>query len=120
LSDLELCPKCKKGYLKPTGEFAIGGEITEPFRETDSMRKVKCDNPECETNRTNYGRQMYESEVKIGETLTAQVIKAVDVEKMKNNPRLCTSCQKETEIVFRKDDVRLCKVCLDSFRDKYG
>lgn len=50
-----LCPKCTKGHLRPTGESAIRGETTEPFRETDSVRKLRCDNSNCETNRTNIG-----------------------------------------------------------------
>jgi ribosomal protein L37AE/L43A len=63
-------------------------------------------------------RQLSEN-VPVGDSLSLKVTKAADVEEMKNNPRLCSSCQKETEIVFRKDNIRLCKKCLDSFREKY-
>ena len=47
---------------------------------------------------------------------TGDVSQAID----KDNPKLCNSCQKDTEIVFSKDNIRLCKKCLDIFRDKYG
>jgi ribosomal protein L37AE/L43A len=49
-----------------------------------------------------------------------KVTKADEAVNRKHNPRLCNSCQKESEIVFSKDNIRLCKKCLDSFRDKYG
>lgn len=57
-------------------------------------------------------QQVYRTSIK--------VTKADEVKKRKDNPRLCNSCQKETEIVFSKDNIRLCKKCLDIFRDKYG
>ena len=82
------------------------------------MRKLQCDNSDCETNGTNIG--IREPGVKVSEDLGITVTRAEDVGKMKNNPRLCNSCQKETEIVFSKDNVRLCKECLDAFRDRYG
>ena len=43
MAGLDLFSVCKKGYLRPTGESAISGDNTEPFRETDSMRKLECD-----------------------------------------------------------------------------
>jgi len=120
LSELELCKVCKKGHLRPTGEATVSGEVKEPFRETDTEREVECDNPECATNQTNYGRNMYEPEIVSGESLEGKVTSAADLEKMKNNPRLCTSCQKEKDIVFTKDNVRVCKECLNNFKDRYG
>jgi hypothetical protein len=102
---LELCPVCNKGYLRPTGESAIRGETTEPFRETDSMRKLRCNNSDCETNRTNI--RVNEPEIKVDDNVSDKVTKAEDVEKRKHNPRLCYSCDKETEIVFTKDNIRL-------------
>jgi len=58
--------------------------------------------------------------IEITAMVTAKVTKAEDVEKMKNNPRLCNSCGKETEIVFRDGNFRLCKVCQDNLKEKYG
>jgi hypothetical protein len=116
MAGLDLFSVCKKGYLRPTGESAISGDNTEPFRETDSMRKLECDNPDCETNRTNIG--VTEKEINVDDAVTVKVIRAEDVEKRKNNPKLCTSCNKETEIVFAKGDARFCKECLDNFRDQ--
>jgi GNAT superfamily N-acetyltransferase len=55
--------------------------------------------------------------IPIGDSVSAKVTKAEDVEKRKNNPRLCNSCDKETEIVYTKDNIRLCKKCVVSFRD---
>ena len=70
----------------------------------------------CETNRTNIG--VTEKEINVDDAVTVKVIRAEDVEKRKNNPKLCTSCNKETEIVFAKGDARFCKECLDNFRDQ--
>lgn len=41
--NLELCPKCKQGYLRDTGDTATKGEIEPPFRQTGSMRERICD-----------------------------------------------------------------------------
>lgn len=68
---------------------------------------------------TTKKRYLFEK-VSISDSLSMKVTKAEDVEKRKNNPRLCSSCDKETEIVYTKDNIRLCKKCLDSFREKYG
>ena len=39
----ELCPMCKKGYLRPIGKAsAIGTD--EPFTPTVHMRELQCDN----------------------------------------------------------------------------
>jgi hypothetical protein len=64
-------------------------------------------------------RYIFEN-IPINTNLSLKVTKAEDIEKMKNNPSLCIICQKETEIVYNKDDVRLCKECLDNVRDRYG
>ena len=39
-SELELCPKCIKGYLRPIPESA---REVDPFRQTDSLRILACD-----------------------------------------------------------------------------
>jgi len=49
MGNLELCPKCQKGYLKSTGQPNTAAESTEPFRETGSMRIFVCDNDDCGT-----------------------------------------------------------------------
>jgi hypothetical protein len=64
---------------------------------------------------TKKKRYLFEN-IPIGDSLSLKVTKAADVERMKNNPRLCTSCQKETEIVFSKGNARFCKECWDNFR----
>ena len=114
MAGLDLCSVCKKGYLRPTGESAISGDNTEPFKERDSIRKLQCDNTECETNRTNIG--VIEKEIKFDDAVTVKVIGAEDVERTKSNPSLCSSCQQEKEIVFTKDNARFCKECWDNFR----
>lgn len=41
--NLGLCPKCKQGHLRDTGD-AVKGEIEPPFRQTgSSMRERTCD-----------------------------------------------------------------------------
>ena len=45
--ELELCPECKKSYLRPTGQSRTAGKRTEPFRETGSMRIFVCDDYNC-------------------------------------------------------------------------
>ena len=39
-SELELCPKCLKGHLRPTPESA---KEVDPFRQTGSLRILVCD-----------------------------------------------------------------------------
>ena len=114
MAGLDLCSVCKKGYFRPTGESAINGDNKEPFRETDSMRKLQCDNPDCETNRTNIG--VTEKEIKFDDTVTVKVIGAEDLEKLENNHRMCTVCQIDKEIVYRKENVKLCRECLDKIK----
>ena len=115
MSELKLCPECGRGHLRPTGEVATDAERSEPFRETGETRKYVCDNPECEMHKSNLVNREY---IPLSDIASLEVIKAADIEKMKNNPRLCTSCQKETEIVYNKDDNRLCKECLGNYRSQ--
>lgn len=39
-SELELCPKCLKGHLRPTPESV---REVDPFRQTGSLRILVCD-----------------------------------------------------------------------------
>ncbi len=39
-SELELCPKCLKGHLRPTSESA---REVDPFRQTGRLRILVCD-----------------------------------------------------------------------------
>ncbi len=43
MTDLEKCPVCDNGYLRPKG-------ATD---DTSEVREYQCDNSECETNETN-------------------------------------------------------------------
>jgi hypothetical protein len=79
---VELCPKCRIGYLRPTGQSSTAGESTEPFKETGSMRFFVCDNcgfkkPEGESNEY----------IPIGETLEMKVIKANTNENTQDNTK---------------------------------
>lgn len=58
--------------------------------------------------------------ISITESVTAKVTKAVDVERMKDNPLLCSICREEKEIVLRDGNFKLCKVCQDKLKEKYG
>ena len=53
--EIEICPKCEKGKLRPTGKSGITGEETEPFRETASTKEYTCDNLECGMKFTDAG-----------------------------------------------------------------
>ena len=57
--NLELCPVCKKGYLRPTTLVATD--------DISDVRKLQCDNSDCETNGTNVG--IREPGVKVSEDL---------------------------------------------------
>jgi C4-type Zn-finger protein len=50
---LELCPKCKKGYFRPTGDVSRVGETEPPFRETCNTKEMVCDN--CGQRRADVG-----------------------------------------------------------------
>ena len=42
--DLEICPTCSKGYLRPTAEAATAGESTEPVGKISDIHIYVCDN----------------------------------------------------------------------------
>ena len=42
-SEPEMCPKCKKGYLRPIGKASTIRE-DEPFTPTVHMQDLQCDN----------------------------------------------------------------------------
>ena len=42
MTDLEKCPVCDKGYLRPTGTD-----------DTSDVKEYQCDNSDCEMNKTN-------------------------------------------------------------------
>ncbi len=43
VSGLELCPKCKKGYLYPVVTARVSTEPIGQYRETSSIRDYQCD-----------------------------------------------------------------------------
>ena len=71
--DLESCPKCSKGYLRPIAEAATAGESTEPFRETSDMHIYVCDN--CGHKKPKAVLKEY---IAISDSVTAKVIRAED------------------------------------------
>ncbi len=42
--NLQLCPKCRKGRMRPTGRARTKGEKVEPFSEISYARNYICDN----------------------------------------------------------------------------
>ena len=42
--NLELCPRCKIGKMRPTGKVGSDRSIKEPFAETGTARRYQCDN----------------------------------------------------------------------------
>ena len=69
MSELQLCPKCQKGHLKPTGEghlkptgeVATDVEGSEQVGERGETRKFVCDNPECEMHKSDLVHTEYVS-----------------------------------------------------------
>jgi len=57
MSELELCPTCKKGKFRATGEDSIGGENESAFRELSNTREWVCDY--CGQKRSNIGLNEY-------------------------------------------------------------
>jgi len=57
MSELELCPTCKKGKFRATGEVSVGDESESVFRELSSTRKLVCDY--CGQKRSNAGLNEY-------------------------------------------------------------
>lgn len=57
MSELELCPTCKKGSLRPTGDVSIAREPKPNFRQTGSTRELICDY--CGQRRINAGFNEY-------------------------------------------------------------
>lgn len=41
---LQLCPKCRKGRMRPTGRAGTKGEKEDSFREISYARNYICDN----------------------------------------------------------------------------
>jgi C4-type Zn-finger protein len=41
---LQLCPKCRKGRMRPTGRAGTKGEEEDPFREIIYARNYICNN----------------------------------------------------------------------------
>jgi hypothetical protein len=39
MSELELCPTCKKGEFRATGEVSVGDESESAFRELSNTRE---------------------------------------------------------------------------------
>jgi hypothetical protein len=69
--NLQLCPKCKIGKIRPTGKVGTNGEIEKSFSETSDARRYQCDN--C--GHLQFNANMIEN-VKIGDTLNLPVDKA--------------------------------------------
>ena len=63
--------------------------------------------------RANAGISEY---IPMSDNANLKVTKAEDLEKMENNPKICTVCQNEKEIVYRKENVKLCRECLDKIK----
>jgi hypothetical protein len=69
---LELCPKCQKGHLRPTGQASTDAENNELFGKTNSIRMFACDNDSCGFKKLEGELNEY---VPIGETLEMKVVK---------------------------------------------
>ena len=43
-NNLQLCPKCNQGKMRPTGKSGTDRSTHEPFSETSDARRYECDN----------------------------------------------------------------------------
>jgi hypothetical protein len=68
MTELEKCPVCDNGYLRPIGKVATD--------DTSDVREYQCDNSDCETNKSNI--KINEQNVNVGENLDVKVTKADD------------------------------------------
>jgi len=69
--DLELCPKCSKGHLRPIAEATTAGESTEPVGEISDIHIYVCDN--CGNREPKAVLKEY---IPVSDSVTAKVIKA--------------------------------------------
>ena len=76
--NLELCPKCKQGHLRDTGDAAVKVEIQPPFRQTgSSMRERICD--QC--GHTQIDQYLNEYGEPAGDVLSGTATKATPEQK---------------------------------------
>jgi hypothetical protein len=45
--NLQRCPKCGKGLMRPTGDIGTYKEIETPYMDKSDTRECVCDNDEC-------------------------------------------------------------------------
>ena len=69
--DLEICPTCSKGYLRPTAEAATAGESTEPVGKISDIHIYVCDN--C---RHREPKAVLKEYIPVSDSVTAKIIKA--------------------------------------------
>jgi len=69
--NLQLCPECKIGKMRPTGKAGTNGGIEIPFSETSNARRYQCDN--C--GHVQFNASQIDN-VKIGENLNLSVERA--------------------------------------------
>lgn len=110
--NFRLCPFCQKGELR-IHRRVVEGEATPPFRQKGESNQLICDM--C--NQVVHDNTMYER-IAIYDSVSMKVTKAEEVERIKNNPRICKSCEQEKEIVYRDEKIKLCQECLDPFREQ--
>ena len=68
---LQLCPKCRKGRMRPTGRAGTKGEEEDPFREIIYARNYICDN--CSHHMSDAKNTEY---VEVSDSVTYSVDKA--------------------------------------------
>jgi hypothetical protein len=69
--DLELCPRCGQGNLRPAGEAVTACESTEPFTDTSDTNIYVCDS--CGHKKPKTDLKEYTA---VSDTLSAEVIRA--------------------------------------------
>jgi hypothetical protein len=71
--ELQLCPKCNKVRMRPTGKVGIDKENEPQFSERGEARGYRCDNDDC-------GHYEFESKttenVHLGESVNRELGKA--------------------------------------------
>jgi hypothetical protein len=106
----KLCPFCKKGELRIHSIVISGDTDNNPIGESNQLICDIC-------SHTLYDKKLFERIV-ISDSVIA-VTKPDDLERIMNNPKICTYCEKEKRAVYSDEKIKLCKECFDSIMGQF-
>jgi hypothetical protein len=100
---LELCPKCKKGYLYPVVTARVSAEPKGAYRETSRIREYQCDI--C-GHKQKPGKKMLS--VNVDEKLSTRIIKT---KKIKPKTKTKTKTKPKSKKTKSRSAQDLCANC---------